>query len=122
MAAGGTKWAIEEYITEHGENLVLTFLAGLTGEDRADAIALLKLLAEQGNALRLPRSRALGNGLFELRGQQVRIFYMFRSGRRIILLDGMIKKRDSIPTSVLQRVRRYQRPIEAIDAETERRL
>jgi hypothetical protein len=35
----------------------------------------------------------------------VRIFYTFRLGRRIVLLDAMVKKRDDIPPEILARVR-----------------
>jgi len=63
------------------------------------------LLADRGNQLRPPRSKPLGDGLFEMRGQQVRIFYTFRPARRIVLLDAMVKKRDNIPSDVLARVR-----------------
>jgi len=44
-------------------------------------------------------------GLFELRGHQVRMFYIFLPGRRAVMLDGMIKKQDGIPSEVLERVR-----------------
>jgi hypothetical protein len=37
-----------------------------------------------------------------MRGQQV---YTFRPGRKIVLLDAMVKKRDDIPSEVLARVR-----------------
>jgi len=40
-----------------------------------------------------------------MRGRQVRIFYTFRLGRRIALLDAMVKKRDDIPHEILARVR-----------------
>lgn len=83
---------IEEYSTASGGTPILMFLSGLDRRDKGEAFALLKLLAERGNMLRVPQSRPLGNGLFELRGDQVRIFYMFRPGRRITLLDGIIKK------------------------------
>ncbi len=46
-------------------------------------------------------------GLFELRGKEVRLFYRFRPGRRVVLLDGEIKKRNEIPKRVLARVRGY---------------
>ena len=76
-------------------------------DDRAfkEARALIDLLADRGNQLRPPRSKPLGDGLFEMRGQQVRIFYTFRPGRRIVLLDAMVKKRDDIPSDVLAQVR-----------------
>jgi hypothetical protein len=69
----------------------------------------VKLLEERGNSLRRPQSGALGEGLFELRGKEVRIFYMFLANRVAVLLDGEIKKRDDIPPKTLARVRAYQR-------------
>ncbi len=114
--AAGPWWRIERLVLDTGESPVQTFLEGLTGEDRVDALALLKLLAESGNTLRLPHSKPLGGGLFELRGRQVRMFYVFRRGRRAVLLDGMVKKRGDIPPTVLKRVRRYQRELEVAEA------
>ncbi len=110
MGAGGPTgpWSIDVFRTERGEAPAKTFVAGLSGRDRDEAFALIKLLEEQGNALRRPQSGVLGDGLFELRGRQVRIFFMFLAGRRIVLLDGEIKKRDDIPPATLRRMRSYR--------------
>lgn len=105
------EWTIEDFTTPGGEQPVRTFLSDLQEQDKAEAFALIKLLSERGNMLRLPHSRSLGEGLHELRGKQVRIFYVFRSQRRIVLLDGMLKKRKDIPASVLKRLRRIQRKV-----------
>ena len=53
----------------------------------------LKLLEICGNKLRLPHSKALGAGLFELRERQfgLRIYYAFRQGVVIVLLHGGVK-------------------------------
>jgi hypothetical protein len=95
----------------------MSFLNGLEHdqESRADVLALLELLAARGNVLRPPRSEPLGRGLFELRAhpRPVRIFYIFRPGRRIIVLDGIVKKSGKIPLDVLRRVRNYQRDVES---------
>ena len=101
-------WVIDVFRTKKGEALVWAFVAALTGRDRKEAIALVKLLEEQGNALRRPQSGILGEELFELRGKQIRIFYMFLPGQRVVLLDGEIKKRDDIPPKTLKRMRDYR--------------
>ena len=76
---------------------------------RTAAIALIKLAEAFGNKLREPHSKALGDGLFELRRDQVRLFYMFEPGEIIRLLGGMVKKQDRIPTDVLALMRGYQK-------------
>ena len=116
MAAPST-WPVEWYTTAKGEKPLKAFLEGLKDDEEnfADALALLELLEAKGNALRPPRSAPLGGGLFELRAHPhpVRIFYVFRPGRRIIVLDGMVKKKNGIPADVLKRMRGYQRDVES---------
>ena len=109
MQAG--TWTIDDYTTASGESPVRAFLSGLQGRDRVEAFALLKLLEERGNILKLPHSRSLGEGLCELRGSQVRIFYVFRPQRRILLPDGMLKKRGDIPAAVLKCLRKLRKEI-----------
>jgi hypothetical protein len=104
-------WTVDAYETEQGERPALSFLQGLEGRNWSEAVALVRLLHERGNSLRRPQSGPLGEGLFELRGKEVRIFYMFLPNRVAVLLDGEIKKRDDIPVKTLERVRAYQKEV-----------
>lgn len=104
-------WRIEEYRTATGETPVRTFIAGLPPDPKAEAIALIKLAETLGNKLREPHSKALGDGLFELRRSQVRLFYMFEPGQIIRLLGGIVKKQDRIPADVLAQMRGYQKDV-----------
>ncbi|MBL8111920.1 MAG: type II toxin-antitoxin system RelE/ParE family toxin, partial [Acidobacteria bacterium] len=79
------------------------------GRDRVEAIALIGLLGQQGNQLRRPQSGMLGDGLFELRGKQIRIFYMFLPGWVIVLLDGEIMKQNKVPSKTIERKRRHMK-------------
>lgn len=103
--AGGESWVVEEYETRVGGRPVRAFLEGLEGRDLVEALALIKLVGERGNTLREPHSKALGDGLFELRGKQVRVFYLFARGRRVVLLAGAVKKRNRIPAETLAAAR-----------------
>lgn len=105
----GDGWTIDVYETEMGEKLVWAFVSSLTGRDKVEAIALIGLLGQQGNQLRRPQSGMLGDGLFELRGKQIRIFYMFLPERVIVLLDGEIKKQNKVPPKTIERMRRYMK-------------
>ena len=104
-------WRIEEYRTAAGETPVRIFIAGLPQDARAEAIALIKLAETFGNKLREPHSKALGDGLFELRRNEVRLFYVFEPGQIIRLLGGMLKKQDRIPVDILARMRGYQKDV-----------
>ena len=63
---------------------------------RADLLRLYDLLTIYGANLRLPHSRAMGNGLFELRpkGKEGigRVFYCTQVGWQIVMLHSFIKK------------------------------
>ena len=99
------QWRIEEYRTAAGETPLRTFIAGLSRDAKAEAITLIRLAETLGNRLREPHSKALGDGLFELRRNQVRLFYIFEPGQIIRLLGGMVKKQDRIPADVLAHMR-----------------
>ncbi len=116
MADEEGQWAVEWYVAGNGESPLRIFLSGLEGRNKDEAFALIEMVEKWGNRLRPPRSEPLGGGLFELRGHQVRIVYMFRPGRRVVLLDGMVKKQDKIPHEFLNRVREFQQEVEALDA------
>jgi len=121
MAGERNGWTIEWYETELGEASAKTFLGYLEGRPRDEALALLVMVRRWGNQLGEPRSAPLGHGLFELRGHQVRMVYMFRPGRRILILDGMVKKRNKIPTAFLKRVRAMQAAVLTRDRQRKRR-
>lgn len=98
-------WTVEQ-ITVGNANVIDAFGATLTVDDKTKLAALLTMLAERGNLMKMPQSKAIGDGLYELRTKTgVRVFYTFRPGQRIILLGGIVKKRDDIPASVLKQMR-----------------
>ena len=76
----------------------------------ADFARLTELLAEHGPNLRLPHSRALGEGLFELRPRGRsgigRAFYCFVIGRRIVVVHAFIKKSRQTPDRELKLARK----------------
>ena len=106
-------WNLAFYQTPRGERPAAMFVEQLPEPARAEVAALLAVLRERGNLLRPPHSKALGAGLFELRSVKhaVRVSYMFLPGKQIVLLDGIVKKRDDIPAAVLRRMRLLQREV-----------
>ena len=103
-------WNLAFYQMPRSERPAAAFVDQLPEPARAEVAALLVALRERGNLLRPPHSKALGEGLFELRSVKhaVRVFYMFLPGQQIVLLDGIVKKRDDIPAAVLRRIRLLQ--------------
>jgi phage-related protein len=99
-------WAVHEHKTVGGQSHFAEFVAGLSdAKDIKDAAVLTGALRELGNQLREPRSKSLEDGLFELRGTKVRIYYGFLPGRRVVLVGGYVKKRTDTPVDVLRLMR-----------------
>ncbi|MBI1848191.1 MAG: type II toxin-antitoxin system RelE/ParE family toxin [Candidatus Rokubacteria bacterium] len=110
----GPAWTVLDYERRPDEFPIRLFVGGLDGRNARDAAALCDLLAARGNEIRGTRSKLVEGqrNLFELRGHQVRIFYLFLPGRRIVLLDGIVKQQDRIPAADLARVLGYQADVE----------
>lgn len=79
--------------------------------DQAAADRIIDRLAGLGNQLRMPHSRALGEGLYELRfsceGVARRITYVFERERSVITLTTFHKQRQNERAEIL-RARRAQ--------------
>ncbi|MBI5657349.1 MAG: type II toxin-antitoxin system RelE/ParE family toxin [Geobacter sp.] len=68
---------------------------------RARFRALTVRMVEYGPNLGMPHTRALGNGLFEIRAKAEegigRVFFCTMVGRKIVILHSFIKKTDKTP-------------------------
>ena len=85
----------------------------------ADYLRLTDLLVVFGPQLRLPHSRAMGDGLFELRpkGREGvgRGFYCYLSGQRVVMLHTFVKKTQETPLHELKIARRRMKEINNAD-------
>ena len=76
----------------------------------ADYARLVELLIEFGPDLRMPHSRSLGSGLFELRprGREGigRALYCFVVGQRVVVVHSFVKKTQATPQRDLDIARR----------------
>jgi len=76
----------------------------------ADYARLVELLMEFGPNLRMPHSRAMGDGLFELRprGREGigRVFYCFVVDQRVVILHAFVKKTQETPEKELRLARK----------------
>lgn len=69
-------------------NEIRKFIKSLDERSGADIDKLITLLYKCGNEIRMPYSKSIGHGLFELRKlgkRQIRVIYCFHEGEAIIL-------------------------------------
>ena len=82
----------------------------------ADYARIVELLMEFGPNLRMPHSRAMGGGLFELRprGREGigRVFYCFIIGQRVVILHAFVKKTPDTPEQELKMARKRMKEVQ----------
>ena len=94
-------WSVEFFADEEGNAPVEEFLSGLPIIQRAKALAIIKLLQQEGPSLPFPYSAQVRGKLRELRTQQgkdkLRILYFADAKRVFILRHGIVKRADKLP-------------------------
>jgi phage-related protein len=98
------------YEVEYFHPRILAAIESWPVDVLADYARLVELLIQYGPNLRLPHSRAMGNGLFELRPKGRtgigRAFYCFLVGKRVVVVHAFIKKTQQTPDKELKIARR----------------
>ena len=101
------------YTKENGDKPVEEFIDSLDVKMKAKVLFGIKLLKVNGNELREPHTKPIGNGIFELREQQAnnisRVLYFFTIGRKIILTNGFIKKTQKTPRNEIDTAEQYRK-------------
>lgn len=104
------------YTIEYFHPRVKTDLESWPDGVLADFARTVELLMEFGPNLRMPHSRAMGDGLFELRARGRegigRVFYCFVVGRRIVILHVFIKKTQDTPEKELRIARKRMKEVQ----------
>lgn len=107
---------IEFYDTADGKCPVEDFLQSLESKMQAKMLRTIDLLEANGRELRMPYSRSLKDGIFELRAKQgsniTRVLYFFYIGNKAVLTNGFTKKTQETPTSEITLAVKYRKDYE----------
>lgn len=103
---------VDFYEKPDGTEPAAEWLDSLDKKMRAKMFREIDLLASNGPDLRMPHSRSLRDGIYELRARQgsdiSRVLYFFYIGNKAILTNGFIKKTQATPKKELERAIRYR--------------
>jgi phage-related protein len=104
------KWTITYY-----DETLEKEIFGLPDGVLAKFIKLTEIMREFGPNIGMPHSRAMGNGLFELRLKEkegiARVFYCTFTNQRIHFLHNFIKKTQKTPTKELHLARERMKEV-----------
>jgi hypothetical protein len=92
---------VDFFVDERGNTPVEGYLTSLPLQHRAKALALIKMLEQEGPSLPFPYSSQVRGKLRELRTQQgkdkLRILYFGDAKRVFVLLHGIVKRTAQLP-------------------------
>ena len=104
-------WQIT-YYNERVQRDVWAMPAGIV----ADYLRLTEAMALYGADLRMPHSRAMGGGLFELRPKGPegigRVFYCTQVGKTIVVLHSCVKKTQETPDAEMRVARKRLKDVQ----------
>ncbi|MFA5966897.1 MAG: type II toxin-antitoxin system RelE/ParE family toxin [Patescibacteria group bacterium] len=97
------------YVKSGGKAPAEEYLKGLKNKKHlAKIVAMIDKLQERGGKLPEPYAKKVVDKIWELRFYfGGRIFYFSRIGQKIVLLEGITKKRDKISSQDLERIQEY---------------
>lgn len=117
------KFSVEFFTTDNGNKPAREFLDSLDAKMRSKLLYLLTILEENGNDLREPYSKYLGDHIFELRAKVgsdiTRMLYFFYHNGRIIVTNGFVKKTQKTPAQNKTLAKKYREIFLAREAEKE---
>ncbi|NDJ27696.1 type II toxin-antitoxin system RelE/ParE family toxin [Campylobacter sp. MIT 12-8780] len=81
----------------------------LPNDVKARMTRIIKMLETRGNTLGEPHTANLKDGFFEIRTKSsegiARSIYCYQIGKRILILITVIKKKDKLPKSILEKAK-----------------
>ena len=107
------RWSVATPVGEDGRCPLLAFLESLSGDLAMDAERVgrrLQLLAEAGSIRNEHHARAIrgADGIFELKGAWVRVFYFNLHGHLIVCSHGVLKPKEKRVLAEAERAMRLR--------------
>lgn len=107
-----SKWTVNAYKKDNGEEPAAEFLNSLPPKERAKVLRTIQLLGDFGPTLRMPHRRPIEKDIYELRtilGSNIfRVFHFHYENGEFILLNGFRKKTGKTPQGEIDRAKRYR--------------
>lgn len=109
----GAKFTVEWYYTEEGKSPALEYFNDLTKQEKIKVLRLFELLGTEGKILNIEKFRNEGDGIYAFKPQPHRFLSFFFEGAKIIVTNGFMKKKDSLPRNEKDRAINYQKDYES---------
>lgn len=112
-AYAGPKFTIEWYYTEDGTMPSFEYFDSLDEDDKIKALNLFKLMGTEGKIFNQQKFRNEHDKIYAFKPKPHRFMCFFFVGKKIIVTNGFVKKKDELPKNEKERALKYQQDYEA---------
>jgi Gp49-like protein DUF891 len=112
IAYEGPKFTVEWYYTEDGKIPALEYFNSLNDDEKIKTLDLFKLMATEGKIYNQQKFRNEHDKIYAFKPKPHRFMCFFFIGKRIIVTNGFVKKKDDLPSEEKKRAMTYQRDYE----------
>src|SRR5262245_60233984 len=112
IAYAGSKFIVEWYYTVDGKMPALEYFNSLSEDEKIQALDLFKLMATEGKIFNIQKFRNEQDKIYAFKPKPHRFLCFFFVGKRIIITNGFVKKKDDLPFEEKKRALKYFRDYE----------
>lgn len=108
IAYAGPKFVIECYFTEDGEMPAFDYFLELDDDDKIKTLDLFRLISTEGKIYNQQKFRNEHDKIYAFKPKPHRFMCFFFVGKRIIVTNGFVKKKDDLPPQEKKRALKRQ--------------
>lgn len=112
IAYKGPEFTVEWYYTKDGKSPALEYFISLDREEKIKTMNLFELMATEGKIFNKQKFRHEGEGIYAFKPKPNRFMCFFFVGKKIIVTNGFLKKKDELSPKEKKRALQYQKDFE----------
>lgn len=109
----GEAFTIEWYHDAKGKSQPYDFLESLNDDEQAQLFKLVKLMGDMGQIHNKIKFRNEGDKIYAFKPKPNRFLCFFVEGRKIIITNGFVKKKDKLPPGEKERALNHMKDYKA---------
>ena len=109
----GEAFTIEWYYDQKGKSQPYDFLESLTFQEQAHLLKLVKLMGDIGQIHDKTKFRNEGDKIFAFKPKPNRFLCFFMEGRKIIITNGFVKKKEKLSPTEKERALKHMKDYKA---------
>jgi Phage derived protein Gp49-like (DUF891) len=112
VAFEGPEFTVEWFYNDKGKSQALEYFEKLSKIEKVKTLRLFELIATEGKILNIQKFRSEGDGIYAFKPKPHRFMCFFFCGKKIIVTNAFIKKKDDLPPEEKKRALKLRKDYE----------